>query len=320
MQATARRWALNTLLDLLDQDYVQRMYDNLKEGKYVLQRYYEGTGKYVVVFLSLNKFIEGMTRAGEKWRTSEEYDNMNGFRVKMGKRLAELGQELQQQQIRVVDTMSDDEEEDEKREKLLKRLQQEIQGRMVEEVRLHTERTNPTGEGDNEPVYNKIGWCNQEGYISSLPSDKVTHTLWRLIPLIPWLSDKVTLADEQGKFRVAIAEGEQKPIRHEIRMDSQGIKLTRKTGSPGTTNIPWKLGQNKAVFGCLREMTAIQSIDRHGISMMEDGGNAMGISNYRTQLMLRIALESTRGMIEVPSDGYYDCPDQGDEWERYANS
>ena len=314
--ATARRWALNTLLDLLNHDYVKRMYDNLKEGKYVLQKYYEGTGKYVVVFLSLKKFTEGRTRAGKEWKERKEYDKMGEFRVTVGKQLAELGQELQQQQIRVVNTMSEDDEEDEERDRLLNLLHETVHERMLEEIRLHTERT---GEDNSKPVYNKISWCNKAGYISSLIDNKVTHSLWRLLPLIPWLRDKVALVDEHGKFRVTTEKEEQGTIRHEIRMEPEGLSLRMKTEIPGITNIPWSLGQNNAVFQCLREITSIQPIELHGIATVEDE-KAIEVGRYRTQLMLRMALEHKRGKINVPSEGFFDCagPDYG--WERYSAS
>jgi len=314
--ATARRWALNTLLDLLNHDYVKRMYNNLREGKYVLQKYYEGTGKYMVVFLSLEKFTEGRTRAGKEWEQRKEYDKMGKFRVTLGKQLAELGQELQQQQIRVVNTMSEDDEEDEGRDKLLNIIHETVHERLVEEIALHTERT---GEDNSKPVYNKISWCNMAGYISSLIDDKVTHSFWRLLPLIPWLRDKVALVDEHGKFRVTTEKEEQGTIRHEIRMEPEGISLRRKTEIPGTTNIPWSLGQNNAVFQCLREITAIQPIELHGIVTVEDE-KAIEVGRYRTQLMLRMALEHKRGKINVPAEGFFDCAGQDYGWERYSPS
>ena len=132
-------------------------------------------------------------------------------------------------------------------------------------------------------------------------------------------TDKVALVDEHGKFRVTTEKEEQGTIRHEIRMEPEGISLRRKTEIPGTTNIPWSLGQNNAVFQCLREITSIQPIELHGIVTVEDE-KAIEVGRYRTQLMLMMALEHKRGKINVPAEGFFDCAGQDYGWERYSPS
>jgi len=132
-------------------------------------------------------------------------------------------------------------------------------------------------------------------------------------------TDKVALVDETGKFWVTTEKEEQRIIRHEIRVGPEGISLRRRTGYPGTTNIPWSLGQNNAVFQCLREMTSTQHIEHHGIVTVEDE-KPIEVGRYRRQLMLRMALERKRGKISVLSEGFFDCVDQDYGWERYSTS